>query len=117
MKVTPVFLLISFAIAALAGYGFFAWNSGGVYQILITVGAGIMLFVTLSGTIALQSAGGRGGVGNIRALSIVFLIIAIISNIIFSLVKLNAPAAYVITNGILFLVYFLIAYAIGRALK
>jgi hypothetical protein len=117
MKVNPVFLLISLAIAALAGYGFFSWNSGEAFQLLIAIGAGIMVFITISGTIAIQSAGGRGSVGNIRALSIVFLIIFIISNVIFSFITLITPTAYIVINGILFLIYILIAYAVSRALR
>jgi len=117
MKVNPVFLLISLAISALAGYGFFSWNSGEAFQLLITIGAGILIFITLSGIIALQAAGGRGSVGNIRALSIVFFIIAIISNIIFSFMILSTPTSYIIVNGILFLVYLLISYSIFRALN
>jgi len=117
MKVNPVFILISLAIAALAGYGFFSWNSGEAYQILIVIGAGIIIFVTLSGIIAIQSTDARGSLGNIRALSIVFFLIGVISNIIFSIISINAPAAYIVINGIIFLVYILIAYAISRALK
>ena len=117
MKINPIFLLISFAIAALVGYGFYAWNSGLTFGLLITICSGIMIFITLSGIIAIQTAGGRGSVGNIRALSIVFLIIALISNVIFSLMKLNTPTTYIVTNGIIFLIYILIAYAISRALK
>ena len=117
MKVNPIFLLISFAIASLAGYGFFAANSGETYQLLVTIGAGIFIFITFSGIIAIQSTGGRGSVGNIRALSIAFFPIAIISNIIFSFITLVTPTAYIIINGIFFLIYILIAYAIIRALK
>ena len=116
MKVNPIFLLISFAIAFLAGYGFFTANSGEIFQLLVTIGAGILIFITLSGIIAIQSAGGRGGVGNIRALSVVFLIISIIVNVIFSFITIVTPAAYIITNGILFLVYLLIGYSVYRAI-
>jgi hypothetical protein len=109
--------LISLAIATLAGYGFFSLNSGESFQLLITIGAGLMIFTTISGIIAIQSAGGRGSVGNIRALSIAFLIIFIASNAIFSFVTLITPTAYIVINGILFLVYILIAYTIIKALK
>jgi len=117
MKINPVFLLISLAVASLAAYGFFSANSGETYQLLITISAGLMILINLGGIIALQSAGGRGSVGNIRALSIVFLIISIISNIVFSFINLAAPTAYVITNGIIFLIYILITYSVIRALK
>jgi hypothetical protein len=117
MKINPVFLLISLAIAALAGYGFFSLKSGETFQLLITIGVGLTVFITISGIIAIQSTGGRGGVGNIRAFSIVFLIIFIVSNAIFSSITLITPTAYIVINGILFLIYILIVYAINRALK
>jgi len=115
MKINLVPALIAFAIAALAGYGFFAWNGNETYQLLVAVGAGLFIFITMGGTIALTQ-GGRGSVGNIRALSVVFLILAIISNILFSIFTLPTPTAYVIINGILLLLYVLIAYAVNRAI-
>jgi hypothetical protein len=117
MKINFVTLIIALAIAVLASYGFYYKNSGETFQLLITIGTGIFIFITLSGLIAVQSTGGRGGVGNIRALSIVFLIIAIVSNIVFSFLLLTSPASYIVVNGILFLVYILIGYAVIRALK
>ena len=117
MKINLFFLLITFAISSLAGYGFFSWNSGDAFQLLIAIGVGIMVFMTTGGIIAIQSAGGKGSVGNIRALSIVFLIIFLISNVIFSFITLITPTAYIVINGILILVYILIAYAISRALR
>jgi hypothetical protein len=98
------------------GYGFYSWNSGEPYQVLISIGSGLMIFLPLGGSLAL-SAGEHGAIGNIRALSLVFLIIAIISNIIFNFVTLASPVAYVIVNGVLLLIYILVAYAVSRALK
>jgi hypothetical protein len=117
MKVNPVFFFLFLAIAVLAGYGFFSWNSGETLQLLITIGAGLTVFITIGSTIAIKSAGGRGSIGNIRALSIVFLIIFAVSNVIFSLITLITPTAYIVTNGILLIVYILIVYSISRALN
>ena len=117
MRINFVTLLIALSIAALSTYGFYAWNSGKTFQLLITIGAGFLIFTTLSGIIALKTDSRRGAVGNIRVLSIIFLIIAIISNVIFSLIILSTPTSYIIVNGILFLVYILIVYAIRLALK
>jgi hypothetical protein len=116
MKVNKVFALISLAIAILAGYGFFSWNEGEPYQMLMTTCSGIMFFLTLGGCIALSTEE-RGSGGNIRVLSVVFLVIAIISNIIFSIVSLSRPASYIIVNGIILLVFVLIAYSVYRATK
>ncbi|MDR2575036.1 MAG: hypothetical protein LBC52_01180 [Treponema sp.] len=110
MKINPIFALIAFAISALAGYGFYTLSGG----MLMAIGGGLTIFLPLGGLLALSS-GGHGSIGNIRALSVVFLVVEIIVNIIFSLV--DATTAYIITNGILILVYFLIGYAVSRALK
>jgi hypothetical protein len=116
MKINVVFMFIALAIAALVGYGFFALKEGDSYQLLIAIGAGLGVFLPLSGTIALSSDS-RGIVGNIRALSIVFLLVFVVSNIVFGFIKLVTPSAYIIVNGILLLVYILIGYAIAKTLK
>jgi hypothetical protein len=109
MKINPIFALIAFAISALVGYGFYSLSG-----MFMAIGGGLTIFLPLAGLLALSSEG-HGPVGNIRALSVVFLVLEIIVNIIFSLV--DATTAYIITNGILILVYFLIGYAVSRALK
>jgi len=116
MKINPIFALIAFGISTLAGYGFFAWNGGEPYQLLVAIGGGLTIFLPLAGLLALSSDG-HGPVGNIRALSVVFLVVEIIANIIFSAVNMVTPTAYIITNGILVLVYILVGYAVSRALK
>jgi hypothetical protein len=116
MKINPIFAVIALAISALAGYGFFSWNGGEPYQLLVAIGGGLMIFLTLAGIIAFSSSG-RGTVGNIRALSVVFLILAIITHVIFSISNMTRPTAYIIVNGILVLLYILIGYAVSRALK
>jgi len=116
MKINSVFTIIAFAISALAGYGLYSWNGGEPYQLLVSIGGGFTIFLPLVGLLALSSDR-RGIVGNIRALSSVFLLVEIITNIIFSIVKMSRPTAYIIVNGIFVLVYILISYAASRALK
>jgi hypothetical protein len=116
MRINPVLLIISLAISALASYGFYAWNSAEEYQVLVAIGGGLTILLPLCGLLALSSDG-RGTIGNIRALSAVFLALEIISNIVFSVANLATPAVYIITNGILVLMYILISYAVSRAFK
>lgn len=116
MKINPVLAFIALAISALVGYGLYSWNGGEPYRLLLAIGGGLTIFLPLGGLLALSSDE-RGTVGNIRALSSVFLVVEIIANIVFSIVKMTKPAAYIITNGILVLVYILIGYAVNRALK
>jgi hypothetical protein len=116
MKINWVMLLISLAIAVLAAYGFYAWNNGESVQWLITIGSGLMLLVTLGGCLAVSSET-RGLAGNIRIISLIFFIISIVSNCIFSVIsEMNIPP-YIIINGIILLLFVLISYAINRALK
>jgi hypothetical protein len=116
MKINVIMLIIALAIGALAGYGFFAANAADTYREVIALGAGLSLFVTLGGIIAVGAAAGRGGVGNIRALSAVFFVLFLVEQLIFSFVPFRLPP-YIITTGILLLVYLLIGYAVGKALN
>jgi len=51
---------------------------------------------------------------NIRVVSGIFFAVALISNLIFNFLSFSEPS-YIITNGILLLIYILIAYSINRA--
>ncbi len=116
MKINSVYTIIAFAISALVGYGFYSWNGGESYQLLVAIGGSFTVFLPLVGLLALSSDR-RGIVGNIRALSSVFLLVEIITNIVFSITKMPRPNSYIIVNGIFVLVYILISYAACRALK
>jgi uncharacterized protein with PQ loop repeat len=116
MKINPVMTLIALAIAALAAYGFYVWNNGEQGQWLITIGSGVTIFICLGGCLAV-SGETRGLAGNIRVTSLVFLVIGIISHVIFSLVSGPGTAPYIIVNGIMLLLFVLIAYSTSRALN
>jgi hypothetical protein len=115
MKINGIMLVIALAIAALAGYGFFSANDGEPYQMILAIGAGVVLFITLGGTIAIKSATGRGSVANIRVLSALFLVLFVVEQVIFSFVLFRI-SPYIIVTGIMLLVYILIAYAVEKAL-
>ena len=51
---------------------------------------------------------------NIRVLSGIFFVLALISSLIFMLVQFNSPL-YILINGIMFLIWLLIVYALKRA--
>lgn len=114
MKINPIMLLIALGIGALAGYGFFAANSGDENQILIAITSGVSLFITLAGLLAVSSP--NGGSGNIRALSALFVVLFVVANVVFSFFP-SVVAFCVILNGILLLVYVAVAYAVTKALK
>jgi len=113
MRVNFVMLLIALAIAALAAFGFYSGNKGEDTQLLITIGSGVMLFITFAGIIAVGF--GSGGTGNIKVVSVLFFIASVVSNLIFNFFMAMEP--YVIVNGIIMLIYILISYSVVRALK
>jgi hypothetical protein len=115
VKINPITLLIALAIAALIAFGFYSGNKGETYQWLLTIGVGIFAFLALSCTLAV-SFDVRGGTANVRIVSVIFLVLSLVSNLIFGFMNFT-PAPYVIINGVLFLLFILIEYAIIKALK
>ncbi|GHV79292.1 hypothetical protein AGMMS49944_10830 [Spirochaetia bacterium] len=118
MKINVILLAIAFAIAALAGYGFYAANGAETdIPLANALGGGIGLFITLAGTIAVTPKNdGGGGALNIRLASGVFFALILVAQIVFCFVPFTL-APYVVVTGVLTLVYVLIAYAIGKALQ
>jgi hypothetical protein len=117
MKINVVTLLVAFAVAALAGYGFYAANSApGDMPLPTALISGVVLFITLAGTISLGAKEGRGSTANLRVVSGLFFFIMLIEQIIFSVVSFRITP-YIIVTGILLLVYVLISYAVGKALQ
>jgi hypothetical protein len=114
MKINPVMLIVSLAASGLIAFGFYTANRGEVYCWLITVGSGFLCFITLSGILAV-GFDIRGGTGNYKIVAALFFILALISNIIFNFLNFIV-APYIIINGILFLLFIIIEYAIIRAL-
>ena len=117
MKINPITLSIAFAIAALAGYGFFAANGmESDIPIANALGGGIALFVTLAGTIAVVTTDAKGSTMNLRVVSALFFVIMVIEQVIFCFVSFRL-APYIIVTGLLLLIYVLIAYGIGKSMR
>ena len=116
MKINVITLVIAFAIAALAGYGFYAANNAETdLPLVIAIGGGIALFIPLAGAIAVSTEDDRGATLNIRMVSGIFFGITLITQIIFCFVPFSP--AYIIVTGTMFLIYLLIAYSIGKRLQ
>jgi hypothetical protein len=117
MRINIITLIIAFAIAALAGYGFYVAN-GAIADIPLAnaLGGGIVLFVTLAGAVAVGTKDGSGSTMNIRLLSSIFFVVMLVEQLIFCFVPFSMPP-YIIITGILLLVYILIAYGIGKAMQ
>ncbi len=112
MKINLVPTIIALAISSLIAYGFFTFCNNE-YQLLVSIGSFVFLFLTIEMIIGIRFDLPRTTT-NIRVLSGVFFIIGLISNLLFSFLDFSKPS-YVITNGILLLVFILIVYAIYKA--
>jgi hypothetical protein len=112
MKINFVQTIIAIAVSALIAYGLYHFHNG-VNQMLLSIGSFVFLSVTLALSIGVNFEQSRTTT-NIRVVSGIFFAVALISNLIFNFLSFSEPS-YVITNGILILIYVLIAYSINRA--
>ena len=112
MKINFVRTIIAIAISLLISYGLYSFHDSE-NKILISAGSFVFLAVTLILTIGTSFELPRTTT-NVRVVSGIFFAIALISNLVFTFINFSVPS-YVITNGILLLVFVLIAYSINRA--
>ena len=112
MKINFVQTIIAIAVSALIAYGLYHFHNG-VNQMLLSIGSFVFLSVTLALSIGVNFEQSRTTT-NIRVVSGIFFAVALISNLIFNFLSFSEPS-YVITNGILILIYVLIVYSINKA--
>ena len=112
MKLDFIKTIIAIAVSGLIAYSFFAFNTS-VNKDLLTFGSLFFLIITLTMTIGVSFTLPRT-TSLIRTVSAIFFGLALISNIVFSFMDFK-EASYIIVNGILFLIYGLISYSIGKA--
>jgi hypothetical protein len=112
MKINFVQTIISVAVSLLIAYGLYNFHDSE-NKILLSAGSFIFLAATLTLTVGTSFELPRTS-ANIRVVSGIFFVIALISNLIFTFVNFPVPS-YVITNGILFLTFISIVYSISKA--
>jgi hypothetical protein len=112
MKINLVQTVIAIALSLLIAFGLYSFHSSE-NKILLSAGSFIFLAVTLIITIGASFELPRTTT-NVKVVSGIFFAIALIGNLIFTFISFSVPG-YVITNGILLLVFILIAYSINRA--
>ena len=113
MKFNVFLSVIAVLLAGLIGYGFYAANSGEKFVWLITFGSGICMALSLIGILAVSTEGRAGGI-NIKALSSIFFVLFLISNLVFTFTTIKL-APYVIINGIMLLIYAVSIYGIIKS--
>lgn len=112
MKVKVVPILIAAAICVLAAFGLYSWCKDANDQVLLAVGSFVCLFVPLALCMGVRFEG-RTTASTI-AIGVVGFLAMLVSNVIFCFVEFGAPA-YVMTNGIMLLVVFLLTYLVAQA--
>ena len=112
MKINLVQTIIAIAVSLLIAYGLYSFHSGE-NKILLSAGSFVFLATALVMTIGASFELPRTTT-NIRVVSGIFFVIALISNMIFTFVNFSVPS-YVIINGILILVFILNVYLINQA--
>jgi hypothetical protein len=112
MKINFVPAIVAIAVSLLITYGLYSFHSFE-NQILLTGGSFIFLAITLIFAIGARFELPRTTT-NVRVVSSIFFMIALISNLVFTFSNFSVPS-YIIINGILLLVFILIAYSINEA--
>lgn len=112
MKINFVQTIIAIAVSLLIAYGLYSFHDSE-NKILLSAGSFVFLTTTLILTIGTSFELPRTTT-NVRVVSGIFFAVALISNLIFTFIAFSIPS-YVITNGILLLVFILIAYSINKA--
>ena len=109
-KLVPTILAVG--ISALAAYGYYSCCEGGESGIAIAIGGFLMLFASLFGLMGFSYDKAKHQ-SLIRVVSSIFMLVALISNILFCTIGFSMPA-YIIVNGILTLIYILTVYQLDK---
>ena len=112
MKLDFVQTIIALALSLLIAYGLYSFHDSE-NKLLLSAGSLVFFAATLILSIGSSFELTRTTT-NIRIVSGIFFAIALISNLIFTFINFSITG-YVIINGILFLLFILIAYSINRA--
>lgn len=113
MKPNVFLIVVSVLISALAGYGFYAANSGESFCLLLSLGSGLTFASTLIGMLGVRPKERAGNV-NFKVVSVIFFVLFLVSNLIFGFVGMRV-APYIIVNGIILLIYAIIEYGIIKS--
>ena len=112
MKINFVQTIIAIVLSLLIAYGLYSFHDSE-NKILLSTGSFVFIATTLVLSIGISFQLPRTTI-NTKVISGIFFAVALISNLIFTFIKFSVPS-YVIINGILLLVFILIAYSINRA--
>ncbi len=112
MKAHPVNLLAAIVISALLTFGVTSLDSNTM-KATIAIGGFVFLVTTLSLGMGFTFANARAGV-NVKVVSFVFFIGAAVLNVVYGFFSFS-QTSYIITSGVLLLLYVVIANALFGA--
>lgn len=112
MKINFVQTIIAIVLSLLIAYGLYSFHDSE-NKILLSTGSFVFIATTLVLSIGISFQLPRTTI-NTKVISGIFFAVALISNLIFTFIKFSVPS-YVIINGILLLVFILIAYLINKS--
>lgn len=113
MKVKVVPTIIALGISALLAYALYEICHAEGKELLLAIGGGICLFLTLATCLGVRFEQSRTS-ANVAVVGAVFFGIMVISNAAFAYLQF-ATHSYIIINGILLLLFLLIEYLIAKA--
>jgi hypothetical protein len=113
MKANFIKAVIAICISGLISYGFYSFHDSD-NKLLLSIGSFVFLAITLLFAIGISFDNLPRTTTMVQVVSIIFFIVALISNIAFSFFNFTPPI-YIITNGIALLIYALVAYSVSRA--
>ena len=113
LKINVVPTILAVAIAALSAYAFYVCCGCEECKAVVAIGGFVMLFASLFGIMGFSYEKTKNQ-SLVRVVSSLFLLVALISNIVFCSVSFALPA-YIITNGMLVLAYVVTVYLLDKA--
>ena len=113
MKVKVVPTIIALGISALLAYALYNICHTEGKEMLLAIGGGLCLFLPLVTCLGVRFELSRTS-ANVAVVGAVFFVLMLVSNVIFAYSHFETHA-YVIVNGIILLLFLLIAYLIAKA--
>ena len=111
MKLNFILTIVTICICSLIAYAFYTYSPNDT-KLIYTVGSFLFLVVSGVGLISRSFKQPRTTT-NIKTVSGIFFFVGLTLNILGGVLKFKEPT-YIITFGLLFLIYVLISYSIAR---
>ena len=112
MKVKVVPTIIALGISVLLAYALYEICHTEGKEIMLAIGGGICLFLTLATSLGVRFEQSRTS-ANTAVIGVVFFVAMAISNALFAYLHFETHT-YIIVNGILMLLFLLIVYLVAK---